>query len=225
MTEVLRVEQVAKSYRRRGRETVDVLRGVNLRLREGEIRFVYGPSGSGKSTLLLCSGGLLRPDAGKVAISGEDLYALDTEERAAVRARQVGFVFQQFHLVPFLNVLDNVLAPALAGFDGDPRPRAEALIERYGLAHRRDHPPSELSIGERQRTALARAMLHNPRLLLADEPTGNLDAENGRLVMDSLAEFAASGGSVLVVTHERVNDENKTYRLEHGVLRGADGAG
>jgi len=221
MAELLKIDRVSKRYERRGRETVHALREANLGLDPGELRFVLGSSGSGKSTLLLCAGGLLRPDEGTVTLDGEDLYALSPDERSSFRARHIGFVFQQFHLVPYLSVLDNVLAPALAfGGDrgGDLRSRAESLVERFGLGHRRDHPPSELSVGERQRCALARALLHEPRLILADEPTGNLDEENGALVMECLREFAAGGGAVLVVTHDPSHRSDESYELAHGVL-------
>lgn len=215
---ILNIEHLSKTYRRRGRESVAALRDVNLVLKPGQIRFVYGPSGSGKSTLLLCAGGLLHPDAGNVKLDGRELYALPARARCAVRARRIGFVFQQFHLIPFLNVRDNVMAPALSGFDGDPRRRADALIERFGLQARRDHPPSELSVGERQRVALARALLFNPPLLLADEPTGNLDAGNGRRVMQYLSDFAGNGGAVLVVTHDRDLNPESSWLLDRGEL-------
>jgi ABC-type lipoprotein export system ATPase subunit len=218
MSEILRIEEVKKHYRKRSGEIVRALDGVSLTLCEGETRFVVGASGSGKSTLLLCAGGLLRPDSGSVRLEGEDLYALSSEERARRRSRRLGFVFQQFHLIPYLDVTDNILAPALAGFDGDPRPRAEELIERFGLGHRRDHPPSELSVGERQRVALARALLQRPRLLLADEPTGNLDVENSRKVMECLADFAREGGAVLVVTHDPAHATDEALHLEGGKL-------
>ena len=163
---------------------------------------VRGPSGCGKTTLLLTAGGLLRPDAGKVAVNGQELYALGDEARARIRAANIGFVFQQFHLVPYLSVRDNVLSAALALPLADAGKRAEQLLDELGLAHRSHHVPAELSTGERQRTALARALLHQPRLLLADEPTGNLDADNGRLVLAKLAEHAHAGGAVLLVTHD-----------------------
>ncbi len=218
MSDILRIDEAKKHYRNRRGETVPALDGVSLRLGAGEMRFVVGASGSGKSTLLLCAGGLLRPDSGSVAVAGEDLYALSSEERAQRRSRRIGFVFQQFHLVPYLDVVDNILAPSLAGYEGDPRPRAEELLERFGLGHRRDHPPSELSVGERQRVALARALLQRPQLLLADEPTGNLDAANGAKVMECLEEFAREGGAVMVVTHDPAHATNDALRLEGGRL-------
>ncbi len=224
---ILAMDKATKTYRRRGRQPVAALREATLTLRAGELRTVYGPSGSGKSTLLLTAGGLLRPDSGTVTVAGREIYSLSSEERSQWRARHIGFVFQQFHLIPYLNVIDNVLAPLLAGVgDGEELPaRAEALIERFGLGHRRLHPPAELSIGERQRVALARALLHEPRLLLADEPTGNLDEENGRLVLEALASFAARGGAVLVVTHDGRVQTGDSYRLEQGEIMTASADG
>ena len=225
MSELLRLDRVTVSYRRRGRTPVTALRDADLCLSAGDLRFVYGPSGSGKSTLLLCAGGLLHPEGGTVTLCGKDLYACAPEARSALRAAEIGFVFQQFHLIPYLNVRDNILAPTLAltgqnadaGSDFDAR--ADALIERFGLTHRTDHPPSELSIGERQRVALARALLNQPKLLLADEPTGNLDAENGERVIAHLRDFAREGGAVLIVSHDRNHRPSDAIQLENGVLR------
>jgi ABC-type lipoprotein export system ATPase subunit len=223
--EVLRIDQVSKTYRAKGRAAVTALHAVDLRLGAGTIRVIVGPSGSGKSSLLLCAGGLLRPDAGTVTLAGQDLYSLSAEERSAARARDVGFVFQQFHLVPFLNVLDNVLTPMLAGVGGgDLRARADSLVERFGLGPRRLHPTAELSVGECQRVALARALLLKPKVLLADEPTGNLDEENGGRVIDALTDYAAAGGAVLVVTHDRRLETGEYYRLEGGTLHRAAAA-
>jgi len=178
------------------------LASISLSVEAGELTVVEGPSGCGKSTLLLAAGGLLAPDRGQVRVDDQDLYALNPERRARFRARNIGFVFQQFHLIPYLSVLDNVLAPSMAL----PRPEAEdralQLIEALGLSARRRHFPPALSTGERQRTALARALLNRPRLLLADEPTGNLDPQNTDAVFAHLAEFARAGGAVLVVTHD-----------------------
>jgi ABC-type lipoprotein export system ATPase subunit len=137
-----------------------------------------------------------------VRVSGTELYALRSEERARFRATRIGFVFQQFHLVPYLSVRDNVLSPSLAAPVPEAPRRVMELIERFGLAHRCDHVPAQLSTGERQRVALARALLHQPKLLLADEPTGNLDTANGAAVLDHLAAFAKAGGAVLLVTHD-----------------------
>jgi ABC-type lipoprotein export system ATPase subunit len=154
--------------------------------------------------VLLAAGGLLKPDSGEVVIAGQNPYSLSPDERAAFRARAIGFVFQQFHLVPYLDVLDNVLAPAMAAANpsDDVRQRAEQLIAHFGLSQREHHLPGELSSGERQRTALARALLNSPQLLLADEPTGNLDHESAQAVLGYLKEFSESGGAVLLVSHD-----------------------
>jgi len=192
---------------------VSALADAALSVAAGEFVSVQGPSGCGKTTLLLAAGGLLPPDSGRVQVDGQEVYALSSTARARLRAEKIGFVFQQFHLVPYLSVLDNVLAPALALKDPSARERATELARRFGLAERLRHVPAELSTGERQRTALARAMLNRPRLILADEPTGNLDGENARLVLSSLREFARSGGAVLLVTHDPSAAEYAGRRL------------
>jgi putative ABC transport system ATP-binding protein len=203
---MLEIRDLSKRYASpagRGAKPVAALDNVSLSLGAGEFVAVQGPSGSGKTTLLLAAGGLLRPSSGTVAFQGQDLYAMPPPARARWRAECIGFVFQQFHLVPYLNVYDNILAPTLALACKDARQRAEELIERFRLVHRRLHVPASLSTGEQQRVALARALLHRPRLLLCDEPTGNLDDENGATVIDCLAEFQRDGGAVLLVTHRR----------------------
>jgi putative ABC transport system ATP-binding protein len=197
---VFRLERVSKVYRTRTRR-VPVLDNVSLEVGEGEFTVVRGPSGSGKTTLLLTIGGMLRPTNGRVLVDERDIYAMGVRRRARFRAEHVGFVFQMFHLVPYLNVLENVLLPAAVRKDRSARQRAEVLLGRLGLTDRRNHKPSELSIGERQRVALARAMIARPNLILADEPTGNLDPDNAAEVMNHLADFHKKGGSVVVVTH------------------------
>jgi putative ABC transport system ATP-binding protein len=200
---LLKIDNLTKTYPS-GSETVRAVDGVSLSVDAGEFVAVQGPSGCGKTTLLLVAGALLAPDSGTVKIAGENPYDLPADRRARFRAKRVGFVFQQFHLVPYLSVLDNVLAPSLAM---EPeasglRERALSLISDFGLANRQHHVPGQLSTGERQRTALARALLNSPSVILADEPTGNLDQENAQVVLGYLAEFAASGGAVLMVTHD-----------------------
>ncbi len=214
------MENITKLYRGPN-GAVRALEGVSLAVRAGEFVSVQGPSGCGKSTLLLAGGGLLACDEGRVLIDGQDPYAMSPNDRARYRARKVGFVFQQFHLVPYLSALDNVLAPTLAMASADARRRADELIEHFGLSHRMHHTPEELSTGERQRTALARALLHRPGLLLADEPTGNLDGDSARAVLAYLAEFAADGGAVLLVTHDEraAGYAHRIVRLEAGRLR------
>ena len=199
---VLKLENVTKTYRGRAGQ-VEALQDISLAVEPGEFVAVQGPSGCGKTTLLLVAGGLLRPDAGVVALDGRNPYDLAPEDRARLRADFVGFVFQQFHLMPYLTVLDNVLAASLAKpSDDGVRGRAVELIEHVGLGPRSHHVPGELSTGERQRVAIARALLNQPKILLADEPTGNLDPASGEVVLRHLAEFADAGGAVLLVTHD-----------------------
>ena len=200
---MLSASGLKKTYRRSG-GVVNALDDVALEVAEGQFVIVRGASGSGKTTLLLTVGGLLAPDEGRVAVVGQDPYELTAGAQAAFRARTIGFVFQQFHLVPYLTVYDNVLCPALgAGANGDRSARALELIERFQMTARRDHLPSELSTGEKQRCALARALLNEPRVLLADEPTGNLDEANEQIVLETFKSFASAGGAVLMVTHDR----------------------
>jgi putative ABC transport system ATP-binding protein len=198
---MLEIHNLSKTYQTT-KGPVPVLSDFSLRVDPGEFVAVRGPSGCGKTTLLLAAGGLLRPDEGRVLVNSQDLYRLDAEARARFRAEQIGFVFQQFHLVPYLSLRDNVLTPSLARPLLDARQRAEELLARLGLEGRAHHVPAQASTGERQRTALARALLHRPRLLLADEPTGNLDEASGGIVLNHLAEFARAGGAVLLVTHD-----------------------
>ena len=210
---------VTKTYRRHD-GTVTALQDVSLSAAAGEFVAVRGPSGCGKTTLLLIAGGLLAPDSGRVAVNGHELYELNVEQRAGFRAGTVGFVFQQFHLVPYLTVLDNVLAPTLALPRPEAQKRAMELLERFSLTRRAAHLPPELSTGERQRTAMARALMNEPQVLLADEPTGNLDEKNAAVVLDDLAAFAGQGGTVLLVTHssEAAARAGRTLQLEAGTV-------
>ena len=197
---MIRLDKVGHHYSSPDGGDVVAIKDVNLSVAAGKFVALKGSSGCGKSTLLLIAGGLLRPTSGDVEIAGVEPYKLSLEERAAFRANTVGFVFQQFHLVPYLDVLDNVLAPSLASGRKDWK-RAEALVEQFGLTHRAHHTPSALSTGERQRAAMARALYNEPKVLLADEPTGNLDPENAAIVLKQLVAFADQGGAVLMVTH------------------------
>ena len=199
---MLELTGMGKVYEARGGGNVIALEQISLAVSAGEFTVVRGPSGSGKTTLLLSSGGLLPPSSGMVNLCGRDVYSLDSSSRASLRAEKIGFVFQQFYLIPYLSVFDNVLVPSLAVEGGEKRDRARELLDGFGLAGRLNHFPAELSTGERQRVGLARAMLNSPALILADEPTGNLDQENSRIVLDTLADFAGRGGAVLMVTHD-----------------------
>ncbi len=188
-------------------EVVEVLKGLDFSLDEGAAAAVVGPSGSGKTTLLNVLGALLPPTSGSVMIGGEDIAKFTEEEAARFRNRELGFVFQQHHLLPQLTVMENVLTPRLAGgweeSEHETRVRAAGLLKRVGLGHRLDHRPGELSGGEKQRTAVARALINQPRVILADEPTGSLDGETGNKVADLLLEIQKEDGVTLViVTHD-----------------------
>lgn len=211
---MIRFEHVTKTYRKNGAD-VAALSDVSLEVPAGEFLSIRGPSGSGKTTLLLTIAGMLRPSGGRVLWDGRDLYALSSPERAAIRSRQIGFVFQMFHLVPYLTALDNVL---LAGANGAGRDAAAQLLERLGLADRMGHRPAELSAGECQRTALARAFLNEPQLILADEPTGNLDPENAAAVTQQLKDYQQQGGTVIVVSHSEQMDAvaDRVVQLDGG---------
>ena len=180
------------------------LKNVSFSLAAGEYGILMGRTGSGKTTLLLTLGGMLRPTEGSVLFDGANLYSQPPSARADYRATEVGFVFQMFHLVPYLGVEENV---RLAARNGAMTQRPRELLEQFGLSHRLTHTPGELSAGERQRVALARALVNGPRLILADEPTGNLDPENDEQVFEHLSEFHHAGGTVIVVTHGSTADE------------------
>ena len=226
------LENISKTYRTRHGE-VAALRDVTLRIAQGEFIVLRGPSGSGKTTLLMMLAGMLRPTAGAILADGKDLYAMSARARAHFRAANVGFVFQMFHLLPYLNARDNILFAAGAARNtaapriAEPAPdaatssapaspnsaatsssavtsatsEADRLIRELGLTGREHHTPAQLSAGEKQRTAIARALINRPRVLLADEPTGNLDPENARAVYEYFAQFHRAGGTVVVATH------------------------
>jgi putative ABC transport system ATP-binding protein len=219
---VIALSGVEKSFRD-GPRPVPILRGVDLSVEAGELVAIVGPSGSGKSTLLHIAGGLDRDYRGEVAVGGRSLARLSARELARMRNSTVGFVFQSFNLLPGLSAIENVMLPGmLRDATGEPpgavRTRAADALVRVGLAARATAPPSRLSGGERQRVALARALFTRPRVLLADEPTGNLDAVTGEEVIRLFAELAAEGMAVLVVTHEE-----RVSRAAGRVLQLAEG--
>lgn len=198
---MITAENLHRSYTI-GHKTVEVLHGLSLNIKRGEKVFLCGPSGAGKTTLMYTLAGLEPPQQGRVVIDGEDIYALNLRRRALFRNKTMGFIFQNYMLMPELTALENAsLATAVAGREATER--VMALLERVGLGDRMDHLPNELSGGEQQRVAIARALAHNPSLIFADEPTGNLDSRNGRQILDLLFELADEGGKTLViVTHD-----------------------
>jgi ABC-type lipoprotein export system ATPase subunit len=211
---LLRMEEVSKGFRR-GREMVTALDRVTFEVSAGEFVGLVGPSGSGKSTLLHLAGGLDRPDNGSVLLDGRDVASLSVAERARLRRRDVGFIFQFFHLIPTLTVAENVGLPLV--LDGVRRIDSivASSIERVGLADRARHLPAELSGGEMQRVAIARALVNGPRLILADEPTGNLDSATGADVLEVLAEQVSSAGAALVMVTHDATAASRAERVLH----------
>jgi len=193
---------------------VTALKEVSFSVRPGELLAIRGPSGCGKTTLLLTAGGLLRPSDGQISLNGQDPYTLSPEMRSRLRARNIGFVFQQFHLIPYLTVRQNIVTASLAIPQKEASEKAQQLISRFGLEDRADHVPARLSTGERQRTALARALLNEPKVILADEPTGNLDEDNAQTVFGYLSEYVSDGGCVLLVTHDTRAAAHATRSLQ-----------
>lgn len=204
-----------------GDEQVNVLKGVDLEIGRGETVAIIGPSGSGKTTLLLLLAGLEQPATGQVRIEGEPLSALDNDQLADLRRDKMGIIFQSFHLVPSLTALGNVSLPIEISGRAGAREMARAMLEKVGLAARENHYPSQLSGGEQQRVAIARALVHSPKLVLADEPTGNLDLRTGAKVTDILFSLNREVGSTLVlVTHDEMIARRcqRVLRLQDGKL-------
>ena len=224
MTEVvLQARDVHKSFRQ-GPVTLDVLQGINLEVRAGERVAIVGASGSGKTTLLQLLGGLDEPTSGHVLVDGQDIHELGEEARGNLRNRAVGFVYQFHHLLPEFSALENVAMPLLVRRmkTSEARARASALLERVGLGERLDHRPYQLSGGERQRAAVARALVTEPRLIMADEPTGNLDGVNAESVFTLLLELNRERRtSLVVVTHDLrlAARMERMLEIEQGVLR------
>jgi putative ABC transport system ATP-binding protein len=218
---LLRLDNVSKQYARRD-GTVVALRPTTLEVAAGDFVAVVGPSGSGKTTLLSVLGGMLAPTVGKVWLEGRSVYDLSVSARTRLRRERIGFAFQAFNLVPYLTALENVQVPLyLAGLPpAKQRSRALALLERVGLADRAGHRPAALSAGQQQRVVLARMLANGPAVVLADEPTGNLDPDTGRQVLDLLAEFNREGRAVVLVTHDPAAAAAalRVWRLQAGAV-------
>lgn len=219
---IIQAQELSKVYPKRTTQTY-ALRSATFNIRRGEFVAIMGPSGSGKSTLLYVLGCLIHPTGGTYWLDGREMTHLNERERARVRNQQIGFVFQSFQLLPTLSALRNVELPALYNRQSrhERRARARYLLERFGLAERLDYRPPELSGGEAQRVAIARALMNDPQLILADEPTGNLDSANGQAVMELLRELHREGRTIMMVTHDpelaRRNAERILY-IRDGVL-------
>jgi lipoprotein-releasing system ATP-binding protein len=225
MGQILQAKNIHKSYQM-GKQTLTVLRGVDMSLSVGEFVVIVGSSGSGKSTLLHILGALDKPDKGTIEFDSSRLDQMSNSRLNQFRNQQIGFVFQFYHLLDELNVLENVILPAMISAGPvawlrckkDVRQRATELLDRMGLAQRLTHKPYELSGGERQRAAIARALINQPRLLLADEPTGNLDSKTGYGILDILAELNQQGQTILMVTHD-----DRIARKAGRIIRLSDG--
>jgi putative ABC transport system ATP-binding protein len=219
---VLDVLSANKSYLRRG-ASVEALRPTTLSIATGEFVAVIGPSGSGKTTLLSMLGGMLAPTSGQVLLEKRSLYDLPVSERSRLRNELIGFVFQHFNLIPWLSAVENVALPlCLYGADSRvQRTRAMELLERFGLADRAEHRPGELSAGQQQRVALARTLVTDPRLVLADEPTGNLDPESRSLVLGALRDIHREGRTIVLVTHDQAvsSEAQRVVRIDAGAVR------
>lgn len=220
---LIQVEELTKVYGT-GDATVHALRGISLQIQPGEFAAVMGPSGSGKSTLMNIIGCMDRPTAGTYVLNKHDVRKLNKNELAAVRNREIGFIFQSYNLLPRMTALKNVLMPLLYSQDKlndrERKARAIAVLESVGLADRMHHRPNELSGGQQQRVAIARALVNHPSLILADEPTGNLDTKSGEEIMDILQELHTNGATILLVTHEAhiAQYAHRTIRMRDGKI-------
>ncbi len=231
MDTILKANNICKSYKL-GKSRLEVLKGVDLTIGRGEFTVIIGSSGCGKSTLLHILGALDLPDTGQVEFENQALSRLRRSKLNHFRNKSVGFVFQFYHLLDELNVLENVMMPAMAsvslpgwvGLKPKAKKRASDLLDRFGLKDRLKHKPYELSGGERQRVAIARALINDPPLLLADEPTGNLDSRTGNGILEALKELNAEGQTIVMVTHDdRIADQaSRVIRLADGKVQKSD---
>lgn len=219
------LQKITKIYRKR-QHAVTAFRADELEIKSGEYVAVIGPSGSGKTTLLSMLGGMLSPDTGTVQFDDQSLYDLSVTERTRLRRDKIGFVFQTFNLISYLTAIENVQVPMyLGGVEiAQQRKRAAALLEQLGLGNRLDHKPGELSTGQQQRVALARTLANNPRLILADEPTGNLDPESREAILSLFDGFIKDGRTIVMVTHDpaAAARASRRLRLSDGTLVSSD---
>lgn len=219
MTRLIECENISKRYHVQD-AAIDALQDICFSVKQGEFLTVKGPSGCGKSTLLMICAGMLRPDSGRLRFGSQNLYELTYQERATFRARQIGFVFQMFHLIPYLNCIENVRLADRAPGSGNHTKSAVEILRQFGLSERLHNKPSQLSAGEKQRLAIARAMVNQPACILADEPTGNLDPDNAHFVLKTLDQYCKDGGTVILVTHGNLAEEytDRVISLKQGKL-------
>ena len=221
MTPIIHIENLRKSYFM-GKQALPVLKGITLNILKNEYVALMGPSGSGKSTLMNILGCLDSPTAGTYILNGNDVSKMEDNQLAEIRNKEIGFVFQQFNLLPRLTALDNVALPLV--YAGIPKKRrnemAMYVLEKVGLTDRSHHKPNELSGGQSQRVAIARALVNNPSMILADEPTGNLDSKTSNEIMDIFTKIQEGGNTVVLVTHEEdiANFAHRIVRLRDGVI-------
>ena len=203
---MINIEKVTKIFRLKQGDVI-ALNDIDLQIDDNKFVLIKGHSGCGKSTLLFTLGGMLKPSSGKVQVLGMDPFKFSDRDRTKFLSSQLGFVFQSYYLIPYLNVLQNIMLPQKAGNFVVNKRQAVEIAKQLNLEHRLLHKPSELSIGEKQRVALARALVIKPKIILADEPTGNLDPENAKEVLNHLIEFKTKGGTVIMVSHGDMADE------------------
>ncbi|EAI3388455.1 ABC transporter ATP-binding protein [Campylobacter coli] len=215
MKELIQIKNLSKEFGK-----VKALDNINLNIYKGEWLAIMGPSGSGKSTLLNILSLMDNPSSGKYILDNEDLEQINEEQKITLRREKIGLIFQQFHLIPYLSALENVMLSQYYHSSVDEED-AKAVLEKVGLSHRLSHLPSQLSGGEQQRVCIARALINNPEILLADEPTGNLDEANEKIVLETLQKLKNEGKTIVLITHnpELAKFADRTLILQHGVLK------
>ncbi|HEH5340835.1 TPA: ABC transporter ATP-binding protein [Campylobacter coli] len=215
MKELIQIKNLSKKFGK-----VKALDNINLNIYKGEWLAIMGPSGSGKSTLLNILSLMDDPSSGKYILDNEDLEQINEEQKITLRREKIGLIFQQFHLIPYLSALENVMLSQYYHSSLDEED-AKAILEKVGLSHRLSHLPSQLSGGEQQRVCIARALINNPEILLADEPTGNLDEANEKIVLETLQKLKNEGKTIVLITHnpELAKFADRTLILQHGILK------
>ena len=216
---MIKIQHITKIFHSKEKDVI-ALDKVNLEIEKGEFVLIKGPSGCGKSTLLFTMGGMLKPSSGEILFNGRNLYQLPAKELLYYRARQMGFVYQSYYLIPYLNILENILLVNKTGKAVVTREDVTAMAEQFNLKEQLLHQPSELSVGEKQRAALMRALVYKPQLLIADEPTGNLDPENSAIIMQHFKDFQRTGGTIVMASHNNDADclATKFVRMKEGEL-------